>query len=194
MQDKQTETLYPKNRKAWRTWLLKNHDSKQSVWVIYYRIKSGKPTLKYSDAVDEALCFGWIDSKVKPVDDEKFMQFFCKRKPSGTWSKINKEKVQRLIEASLMTEAGYRAIETAKANGYWTILDEAEALMIPADLEKEFKKRPGSKNFFLQLSRTDKRNILQWLVLAKKADTRQKRIVEIAELASKGLKPKQFSS
>ncbi|MBK8521548.1 MAG: YdeI/OmpD-associated family protein [Ferruginibacter sp.] len=194
MEDKQTDTFYPKNRKTWRAWLLKNHDSKPSVWVIYYKKKSGKPTLQYSEAVDEALCFGWIDSKVKPVDEEKFMQFFCKRKPTGTWSKINKEKIQRLIDEKLMTDAGYKTIEAAKANGSWTILDEVEALTIPADLEKEFKKWPGSKKYFLQLSRTDKRNILQWLVLAKKNDTRQKRIIEIAEHASQRLKPKQFRS
>lgn len=194
MLDKQTETFYPKSRKAWRAWLLKNHDSKQSVWVIYYKKKSGKPTLPYSDAVDEALCFGWIDSKVKPVDEEKFMQFFCKRKPNSTWSKINKEKIERLIEEGLMTEAGYKTIEAAKANGSWTILDEVEALIIPADLEEEFKKWPGSKKYFLQLSRTDKRNILQWLVLAKKTETRQKRNIEIAELAAQELKPKQFRS
>ncbi|MFZ1305288.1 MAG: YdeI/OmpD-associated family protein, partial [Ferruginibacter sp.] len=91
-------------------------------------------------------------------------------------------------------DAGYKTIEAAKANGSWTILDEVEALTIPADLEKEFKKWPGSKKYFLQLSRTDKRNILQWLVLAKKNDTRQKRIIEIAEHASQRLKPKQFRS
>lgn len=192
MQDKKIETFYPKNRKAWRVWLLKNHDSKQSVWLIYYKKISGKPTVKYSDAVDEALCFGWIDSKVKPIDEQKFMQFFCKRKPTGTWSKINKEKIQQLIEAGLMTNAGYEIIEAAKANGSWTILDEVEALIIPADLEKEFKKWPGSKKYVLQLSRTDKRNVLQWLVLAKRSETRQKRIAEIAELAAQGLKPKQF--
>ncbi len=194
MQEKQTGTFYPKSRRAWRLWLLKNHNNKPSVWVIYYKKKSGNPTLPYSDAVEEALCFGWIDSKVKPVDEEKFMQFFCKRKPNSTWSKINKEKIQRLIDEGLMTEAGYKTIEAAKANGSWTILDEVEALIIPADLEKEFKKWPGSKKYFLQLSRTDKRNVLQWLVLAKKAETRQKRIVEIAELAAQGLKPKQFRS
>lgn len=192
MQEKPIEIFYPKNRNAWRSWLSKNHDSKQSVWLIYYKKNSGKPTVKYSDAVDEALCFGWIDSKVKPIDEEKFMQFFCKRKPTGTWSKINKEKIQQLIEMGLMTKAGYEIIETAKANGSWTILDEVEALIIPADLEKEFKKWPGAKKYFLQISRTDKRNVLQWLVLAKKSETRQKRITEIAELAAQGLKPKQF--
>jgi uncharacterized protein YdeI (YjbR/CyaY-like superfamily) len=165
---------------------------KQSVWLIYYKKKSAIPTVTYSEAVDEALCFGWIDSKTKPINEESFMQFFSRRKEKSVWSKINKEKIQRLIEAGLMTQAGYDIIETAKQNGSWTILDGAEALVIPADLENEFQKRANAKKYFLSLSRSDKRNILQWLVLAKRQETRQKRIEEIVELADNNQKPKQF--
>lgn len=189
---KDTETFYPANRKEWRQWLQKNHHSKQAVWLVHYKKKSAVPSLSWSEAVDEALCFGWIDSVRKTVDAEKYIQFFSKRKATSVWSKINKEKVQLLIEKGLMTKAGLLTIETAKQNGQWTILDHAEELTIPKDLEKAFKAHTGSKDFFLSLTKSAKKAILQWLVLAKRAETRQNRINEIAELASRKLKPKQF--
>ena len=192
--DKEIETFYPKSRQEWREWLLENHHSKQSIWLIYYKKKSNIPTVMYSEAVDEALCFGWIDSKTKPLDEEKFMQFFSKRKTNSVWSKINKEKIEHLTNAGLMTKAGFDIIEIAKQNGSWTILDEAEALIIPNDLEEEFENNPNAKTYFLSLSRSDKRNILQWLVLAKRVETRAKRIREIIELANINNKPKQFTS
>jgi uncharacterized protein YdeI (YjbR/CyaY-like superfamily) len=190
--EKEIETISPKNRQEWREWLQENHDKKQSVWLIYYKRKSNIPTVIYSEAVDEALCFGWINSKAKPLDEEKFMQFFSRRKAKSVWSRINKEKIERLINEGLMTRAGYHIIEIAKQNGSWTILDEAEALTIPKDLDDAFQNRPNAKNYFSSLSRSDKRNILQWLVLAKRQETRQKRISEIAELAGQNQKPKQF--
>lgn len=190
--EKEIDTFYPKSRQEWREWLQENHDKKQSIWLIYYKKKSNVPTVIYSEAVDEALCFGWIDSKAKPIDEHSFMQFFSKRKEKSVWSKINKEKIERLTEEGLMTKAGFEIIEIAKLNGSWTILDEAEALIIPDDLEIEFQQRPNAKDYFLSLSRSDKRNILQWLVLAKRQETREKRITEIVELAELKQKPKQF--
>ncbi|SFH98118.1 YdeI/OmpD-associated family protein [Halpernia frigidisoli] len=190
--EKEIETFYPKSRQEWREWLQDNHHTRQSVWLIYYKKKSNIPTVVYSEAVDEALCFGWINSKAKPLDEEKFMQFFSRRKPKSVWSKVNKEKIERLTNEGLMTKAGFDIVEIAKQNGSWTILDEAEALIIPNDLNIEFEKRPIAKSFFLGLSRSDKRNILQWLTLAKRQETRQKRIAEIVELADQNLKPKQF--
>jgi len=190
--EKKVETFYPKSRQEWRDWLQENYAIKQSIWLIYYKKKSNAPTVLYNDAVDEALCFGWIDSKQMPLDEEKFMQFFSRRKPKSVWSRINKEKIEKLISQGLMTEAGFKTVEIAKENGSWTILDDAEALIIPEDLEVEFQKTPTAKDYFLGLSRSDKRNILQWLVLAKRPETRKNRITEIVELASQKLKPKQF--
>jgi uncharacterized protein YdeI (YjbR/CyaY-like superfamily) len=192
MMEKELETFYPISRQEWRAWLMENHDKKQSIWLIYFKKKSGRPTLDYSEAVDEALCFGWIDSKSKPMNDERYMQFFCRRKANGTWSKVNKEKIKRLIEENLMTKAGYDCIEAAKQNGSWTILDDVEDLLIPEDLALEFQKKPKALEYFSGLSRSDKRNILQWLVLAKRQETRQNRIMEIVTLAEQQLKPKQF--
>ena len=192
MQKKEIETFCPASRQEWRLWLKENHSSKQSVWLVYYKKKSNVPSITYSDAVDEALCFGWIDSVKKTLDDEKFMQFFCKRKPNSVWSKVNKGKVQRLIDEGLMNKAGFESIETAKQNGSWAILDDVEELKIPKDLEKAFKAKQGSKDFFLSLSKSVRKSILQWLVLAKRPETRQKRIDEITELAAQKLKPEQF--
>jgi uncharacterized protein YdeI (YjbR/CyaY-like superfamily) len=192
MNEENIDIFYPENRQQWRQWLQENHDVKHSVWLLYFKKSSNKPSLSWSDAVDEALCFGWIDSKRQAIDEEKFRQYFCRRKPKSTWSKINKDKIERLTEAGLMAQAGFDSIETAKLNGSWSILDEVENLNIPEDLEKAFETRPGSKSFLLSLSRSDRRVILQWLVLAKREQTRQKRIQEIAELAGQGLKPRQF--
>jgi len=186
------DAFCPASRQEWRQWLKKNHRSKQSVWLVQYRKKTGVPTLSWSEAVEEALCFGWIDSIRKTIDEERFIQFFGRRKPTSVWSKINKAKVEQLIAEGLMTKAGYESIEVAKQNGSWTLLDEAEELMIPKDLEKEFKTQAGSKDFFLSLSRSGRKAILQWLVMAKRPETRQKRIAEIAGLAGQKLKPKQF--
>jgi uncharacterized protein YdeI (YjbR/CyaY-like superfamily) len=192
IQEKGIETFCPTNQKEWRLWLKKNHKSKQSVWLILYKKESNKPIISWSDAVDQALCFGWVDSKRKPIDREKFMQFFSKRKSTGTWSKINKEKVRQLIDQGLMTPAGLECIETAKQNGSWIILDDVEAFKIPKDLAKEFKIKPGSKDFFLSLSKSVRKRILLWLVFAKRPETRQKRIDEIVGNASLALRPKQF--
>jgi uncharacterized protein YdeI (YjbR/CyaY-like superfamily) len=190
---KELKTFYPKNNEAWRKWLEKNHIIKDSIWIIYYKKVSNKPTVKYTDAVDIALCYGWIDSKQLPIDEEKYMQFFCKRKPKSVWSRVNKAKVEKMITEGKMAKAGFESIEIAKQNGSWTILDDAENLVIPKDLEIAFKKYKNARTNFLNLSRSDKRNILQWLTLAKRPETIQKRVEEIASLAEQGLKPKQFT-
>ena len=192
MQKTEPETFTPTSRQHWRKWLKENHHIKQSVWLIAYKKKANVPTVVWHEAVEEALCFGWIDSVRKPIDDEKFIQFFSKRKSTSVWSKINKEKIERLTSEGLMTKAGYDCIERAKQNGSWSILDEVEELIIPKDLEKAFKTNRGSKVFFLSLSRSVRKSILQWLVMAKRPETRQNRITEIAELAAQKLKPKQF--
>lgn len=188
----ETEIFYPANQVEWRQWLEKNHLSKQSVWLVFYSKSSERPSFSWSEAVDVALCFGWIDSKKIKIDNHTAHQFFSKRKPQSTWSKINKEKVRKLIEEGLMTQAGFDVIEAAKQNGSWTILDEVEELIIPNDLEKAFKKHKGSKEYFLSLSKTVRKMMLTSLILARKPETRQKRIDEIAELAGQKKKPKQF--
>src|SRR5690606_20499485 len=152
---------------------------------------SNLPTVTWREAVDVALCFGWIDSKRIKVGAQTSHQFFSKRKAKSTWSKINKDKVQELIEARLMTPAGYQSIEIAKQNGSWTILDEVEELIIPTALQQAFKKHKGSEEYFLSLSNPLKRMMLHWIVSAKRPEARHKRIDEIATAASQKTQPKQ---
>lgn len=192
MQKDDIEIFYPANKQAWREWLEKNHLSRQAVRLVFYVKASEKKAITWSDAVDVALCFGWIDSKKVKIDEESSHQFFSKRKSNSTWSKINKQKVQQLIESGLMAEAGYKSIETAKQNGSWTILDEVEELIVPKDLEMELKNKPNSALFFSGLSKSVKKAILQWLVLARRSETRQKRITEIVELAEQQQKPRHL--
>ncbi|RAW02105.1 YdeI/OmpD-associated family protein [Pseudochryseolinea flava] len=177
-----SNTFCPTSQKEWRQWLRKNHKSSESVWLVLHKKKTGIPTITWAEAVNEALCFGWIDGKRLSLPDDKFKQFFCKRKPKSTWSKINKEKVDVLIKQRMMTKAGYDAIEVSKSNGAWNILDSVEALAIPKDLEVAFKKNPGAKKIFLSLSKSAKKLLLAKLMFAKRPETRQVRIREICEI------------
>lgn len=185
-------TIYPQSQQEWRQWLIENHLLEQSVWVLGYKKATGKTSVSWSDVVDEALCFGWIDGMRKSLDEERFIQFVCKRKPKSGWSKINKEKIERLIADGLMTEAGFKSIEIAKQNGSWTLLDEVEELTVPNDLEVAFTSNPGAADFFFGLSKSVRKMMLQWVAFAKKPETRRNRINEIATLAAQKLKPKQF--
>lgn len=189
---KEIEVFYPADRVAWRKWLTENHLSKQAVWIVFYKKSSEKKSITWSEAVDVALCFGWIDSKKISIDSETSHQYFSKRKAKSTWSKINKQKVLGLIESGLMHDAGHKSIEIAKENGSWTLLDEVEELIIPKDLEAAFTTKPYGKEFFLSLSNSARKAILQWIVLARQPQVRQRRITEIVEAAAQKLKPKHL--
>lgn len=178
------EIFYPKNTQEWRDWLEQHHQSKTAVWVVFHNKASKKPTISWSESVTEALCFGWIDSKKVKIDSETSHQFFTKRKAKSTWSKINKDKVQRLIEDNLMAPAGYAIIEIAKQNGSWTSLDEVEELVLPGDLQKELQMYDGAEEFYHSLSKSKKKMILYWVVSAKRQETREIRIKKIAEAAA----------
>jgi uncharacterized protein YdeI (YjbR/CyaY-like superfamily) len=192
MLSKEIEIFYPKSQTEWRLWLEINHNLKQNVWLVFHNKTSTKPTISWSDAVDEALCYGWIDSKKIKIDSKTSHQYFSKRKPKSTWSKINKEKVLLLIKSGKMTKAGLDIIEIAKQNGSWTIIDEVEELIIPNDLKEEFKKCPKAKVFFHNSSKSFKKIILYWLVSAKTSETRKKRIDEIILSGEQNLKPKHL--
>lgn len=187
-----TEVFYPESVAAWRKWLKKNHDTAHSVWLVFYKKSAGKPTITWSEAVDVALCYGWIDSKKVKADDETSHQFFSRRKANSTWSKINKLKVETLIADGHMTAAGLKSIETARQNGSWNLLDEVEELIIPDDLEIAFGTEPAAKDFFISLSRSVRKMILQWVVMAKRPETRQNRISEIVSRAAQKLKPRHI--
>jgi uncharacterized protein YdeI (YjbR/CyaY-like superfamily) len=180
------------NQQEWRTWLDLNHKKEAAVWLIFYKKKSPHYNLSWSDAVDEALCFGWIDSTKRKIDGEKYKQYFSKRKVKSNWSKVNKDKVKTLIDQELMEEEGYKSIAIAKENGSWTILDAVEALIVPEDLKEALVNYNGAEAYFECLSKSDKKILLYWVVSAKRDETRVKRILETAENASRQLKPTQF--
>jgi uncharacterized protein YdeI (YjbR/CyaY-like superfamily) len=187
-----SQAVCPANIQEWRQWLIENHDTAQSVWVIYFKKNSSSPTILWSDAVDQAICFGWIDSTRKSVDSERFIQLYTRRKAHSVWSKINKLKVERLLQDNLMVEAGLKSIEIAKANGSWNVLDEVEELLVPDDLMQAFQQFSGADDYFLNLSKSVRKSMLHWIVVAKRPETRQKRIDEIVIAASNRQKPKQF--
>ena len=186
------KTFYAKSQKKWRKWLEKNHQSEKSVWLIIYKKESETPSIYYPEAVDEALCFGWIDSKPNKRDENSYYQFFAKRNPKSNWSKVNKEKVTRLIEQGLMHISGLRMIEIAKQNGTWTALDEVENITIPDDLKAVFSKSITALHNWEKFPRSSKRGILEWIMNAKKNETRQKRIEETVKLAADNIKANHF--
>lgn len=182
------KTYYAKSQRAWRQWLEKNHDKEKSVWLIIYKKTSGIPTVYYPEAVDEALCFGWIDSKINKRDDESYYQYFAKRNSKSNWSKVNKEKVERLIAQGAMSPAGLESIDIAKANGKWQALDQVEEITIPDDLQALFNKDKTAHKNWQAFPRSAKRGILEWILNAKRPETRQKRIEETVSLAAKNIK------
>jgi len=186
------KTYHAKSRKEWRSWLKKNGEKEQSVWLIIYRKGAEKESVYYEEAVEEALCFGWIDSKPNKRDDESFYQFFAKRNPKSNWSKINKERVARLTDEGLMTDKGLKVIEEAKLNGNWTALDKIENIELPDDLQKALCKNKEAEKFFNSFPRSVKKGILEWIQNAKKEETRSKRIEETVLLATKNIRANQY--
>ena len=174
------EIFYPKSTKEWRNWLEKNHEKKESVWLMYYKKATGKPSITWSESVDQALCFGWIDSKHVGIDHESSKQYFCKRKAKSTWSKINKQKIEKLSAEGLIAEAGFKSIEIAKANGSWTLLDDVDNLVIPLDLASLFKENIEAKDRFEKLSDSAKKLLLYKLKSAKRPETRKKVLDELS--------------
>lgn len=187
--DHQLETFYAANRQEWRKWLEKNHHTSLGIWLIYYKVKSGKPSVQYSEAVKEALCFGWIDSKVKSLDEERYKQIFTPRKPKSVWSKLNKQYIKELIEQDLMTEAGVEKIKTAQQNGSWNQLDAIEELMIPADLKQALQANETANRYFETFNNSSKKNILFWIESAKRPETRLKRIEQTISSAVQNKNP-----
>jgi uncharacterized protein YdeI (YjbR/CyaY-like superfamily) len=179
-----------KNRDEWRAWLEENHDSTSKVWLIYYKKHIQKESVRYEEAVEEALCFGWIDSKVKGIDEEKFMQRYTPRQEESNWSESNKRRVKKLIDLGLMTEAGLKAIEIAKRNGSWYRLDDIDKeIVVPEDLEAALAKNTVAKENFKNFAPSHKKQYLYWLKSAKKAETREKRLTEIVKRAEENIKP-----
>jgi uncharacterized protein YdeI (YjbR/CyaY-like superfamily) len=183
---------YPKNRKEWRNWLQKNHTTMQHVWLILYKIDSGKPSLKYDDVVEEALCFGWIDSRPNKRDEESYFLFIAPRKPKSVWSALNKKRIEKLLKENLITTAGLQKIQAAKKDRSWSVLDRIEALEMPAVLKKAFKGNKKALDNFRKFPPGVQKQIYQWVDGAKTALTQQKRITETVTLAEKNIRANQW--
>ncbi|WP_400193492.1 YdeI family protein [Hymenobacter sp. B81] len=169
------------DRQQWRQWLEQHHASARGVWLVYHKKSSGRPSISWSEAVQEALCFGWIDSKANTLDAHRYKQVFTPRKPRSVWSKINKQHVENLRAAGLMRPAGERVIELAQQNGSWTAIDAAENLEVPADLTAALAVDAAAAGCLAALSPSRKKQLLQWLLAAKRPETRAKRLAGIVQ-------------
>jgi len=183
------EIFYAKNRQEWHQWLVENHDTTSGIRLIYYKKNSDKPRVEYNDAVEEAISFGWIDSKANTLDDERYMQVFTPRKPHSNWSKTNKIRVNKLIKNGLMQPAGMEKVNAAKKDSSWTFLDNVEDMVIPEDLKQLLEENTTAKANFEAFSNSSKKQILYWIVSAKRQDTRLRRIKKTVGLASENKKP-----
>jgi uncharacterized protein YdeI (YjbR/CyaY-like superfamily) len=187
------EIFNAKSRAQWRKWLEKNHLKEKSVWLIVYKKESGMQGVNYLDAVDEALCFGWIDSKANKRDDKSYYQYFSLRKPASKWSITNKKKVARFTKQGLMSKAGLDAVKVAKQRGTWASVNESDLLLIPEDLQKQLNENEQAQNHWNLFSRSVRKAILEWIKNAKRPETRKRRIDETVKLAAQNKKANQYN-
>ncbi|HEX7980346.1 MAG TPA: YdeI/OmpD-associated family protein [Gemmatimonadaceae bacterium] len=185
------EQVYVPDRAAWRRWLAKQHGRSPGIWLVFDKKSSRPDRLAYGDAVEEALCFGWIDSLVRSIDDARYVQLFTPRKPKSTWSRANKVRVERLLAEGLMAAAGLASLELAKANGSWESLDAVEAFVMPEELTTALAAVPGAAEKFASFSPSARKAYLHWISQAVRPETRSRRIQEVAGHAAAGRKTRQ---
>jgi len=179
-------------RAQWRAWLAAHHATSDSIWLVTWKNQSPERHLPYADIVEEALCFGWVDSLPRRLDDQRTMLLLSPRKPGSAWSAANKARVERLAAAGAMAPAGLAAVDIARADGSWNFLDEVERLEIPSDLDQALSRHPGAADHFAAFPRSVRRGILEWIKQAKRPDTRTRRLAETAALAAQNKRANQF--
>jgi len=180
---------YISNRENWREWLEKNHTREDEIWLVYFKKHTGKKWILYNDAVEEALCFGWIDSIIRRIDDEKYAQKFTPRKDKSNWSESNKKRVELLILQDKMTESGLVKIKKAKEAGKWDkIIHYPEMHTLHPDFKNKLEKNPIAKENFNQYAPSYKKQFIGWISAAKRDNTRNKRIKEAIGLLEKNQK------
>jgi len=185
-------STHPTSRTEWRAWLEDNHTRDDGVWLISYKKATGKPYVTYEEAVEEAICFGWVDSKISRLDEERAMRWFAPRRPGSSWSRSNKQRVEKMIAAGQMTAAGLAKIEAAKEDGTWNALDAVENLEVPDDLAGALAAYDAAGANFEAFPRSVKRSILEWIASAKRPATRRKRVEETARLAQDNIRANQW--
>ena len=184
-------SIQPDTLADWRAWLEDNHTRPDGIWLITYRRATGKATFTYEQAVEEALCYGWIDGHTKTLDEERGMQWFAPRRAGSVWARSNKERVARLIADGRMTPAGQARIDAAQADGTWALWDHVDSLAVPDDLAAAFATYPAARANFDAFPRSARHAILGWIATAKRPETRAKRIAETARLAQDNVRANQ---
>jgi uncharacterized protein YdeI (YjbR/CyaY-like superfamily) len=182
------KTIEVKNRADWRAWLAANHDKESQVWLLYYKKHTGKSTLEYNASVEEALCYGWVDSIIKKLDAEKYVRKFTPRKESSQWSPSNKKRVEKMIREGRMTEFGLKKVEAARASGEWD--NPPEKPVLPVEMPPAFagalEQNHKAKETFDHLPPTYQKQYLGWINMAKRPQTKEKRIQESIQLLQEG--------
>jgi uncharacterized protein YdeI (YjbR/CyaY-like superfamily) len=186
------ERVHPETVREWGDWLMRNHEREAGVWLTTWRPGTGRPAPSYEEAVTEALRFGWIDSKAGKGDDERTELWFSPRRRGSAWARTNKARIERLEREGRLEPAGRRAIDAARADGSWTLLDDVEKLVVPDDLAAAFAAHPGSRAHWDAFPPSARRGILEWIVQARRDPTRAKRVEETARLAARGERANQW--
>ena len=179
--------MRPRSRAAWRAWLQRRHATSKGIWLVMAKKHTGLASVSYNDAVEEALCFGWIDTTVHPIDARFYKQLFTPRKARSTWAASNKARVARLIAAGMMTDAGLAVIEAARRNGSWASLDGIEALQPPPELAVALDANAAVQRRWASFSPSCRKQFLFWLAGAKRPETRAGRVATIVDCAARGL-------
>jgi len=183
------ERYQPADRDEWRHWLAANHTTTPGVWLVTFKPSTGKPRPTYDEIVEEALCFGWIDSQTGTIDGERTRMLITPRKRGSPWSALNKERIERLIVNGRMTEAGLAKIEAAKADGSWSLYDAIDALEVPPDLDAALNRDLAARQGFDAFSPSNKKQLLWWVASAKRDATRADRIAKVVANAGEGRNP-----
>lgn len=184
--------FYAPDRQAWRAWLEEHHAAARGVWLVYYKKGSGRPRVAYADAVEEALCAGWIDSRPNALDEERSLQLFSPRKPGSPWSRLNKRRVEELTAARLTRPSGLAVVEAAKADGSWSAYDAIEDLIVPDDLASALAADSRAQANFDLFPPSSRKNILWWIASAKRPETRAKRVAETVRLAAENKRANHY--
>ena len=184
-----TPEVFAEARETWRAWLETHHATSGGAWLVTWRASSGKQGLPYEEAVEEALCFGWVDSTAGTVDDERGKLYFAPRKSNSGWAATNKARVERLIANGRMAPAGLAAIERAKQNGSWELLDSVERLEVPPDLAAALEDSPPAASNFAAFPPSVRKQALTSLVMARRPETRAERVRRIADAAARNERP-----
>ena len=177
--------VQPEDRAAWRAWLEANHATVRGVWLVTWRARSGRQALDYEACIEEALCFGWVDGTAGTVDEDRGKLYFSQRRPRSVWAATNKARVERLIASGRMQPAGLAAIERAKADGSWTVLDGPERLEVPPDLAAALDAHPPAAERFAAFPPSARKLMLSWVATAVRPETRASRIEQIAVKAAR---------